>query len=165
MEKAYAINQNPDFLFRKEIEKKIKENNGYCIMASHQNEDTLCMCKEFKEQEYSGWCKCKQYYKVLRTPKVCLCGSARFKEQFFEIAKRLTLEGYNVTMPVIFVRDDIDKLTPSEKKYLNEIHKSKIADADLIYVINKDGYIGESTKEEIIWAVQLGKKVQYLEDN
>jgi hypothetical protein len=62
------------------------------------------------------------------------------------------MEGYNVTMPVLFVKEDINKLTDDEKKYLNEIHKSKIADADLIYVINYNGYIGNSTREEINWA-------------
>ena len=55
-------------------------------------------------------------------------------------------------MPVLFVKDDLNKLSDDEKKYLNEIHKSKIADADLIYVINYNGYIGNSTREEINWA-------------
>jgi len=26
----YTIIQNPDFIYRKEIEKRIKENEGYC---------------------------------------------------------------------------------------------------------------------------------------
>jgi len=36
--------------------------------------------------------------------------------------------------------------------------------ADEIFVINVGGYIGTSTKSEIAYAKQLGKKVKYLED-
>lgn len=35
--------------------------------------------------------------------------------------------------------------------------------ADEIYVINKDGYIGNSTKSEIEYAKQHNKKVNYLD--
>ena len=48
---------------------------------------------------------------------------------------------------------------------LNElaIHKQKIDMSDEIYVINKDGYIGESLKDEIQYAIENKKKVTYLE--
>ena len=39
-------------------------------------------------------------------------------------------------MPGIFVHSDNEEITEAEKEYLDEIHKAKIADADLIYVIN-----------------------------
>ena len=47
---------------------------------------------------------------------------------------------------------------------LDDMHKRKIDMADEIFVINVDGYIGESTKSEIEYAKSLGKKVNYLED-
>ncbi|MBR6704284.1 MAG: hypothetical protein IKI82_02540 [Lachnospiraceae bacterium] len=34
--------------------------------------------------------------------------------------------------------------------------------ADAIFVINQDGYIGDSTASEIAYAVRTGKKVHYL---
>ena len=37
--------------------------------------------------------------------------------------------------------------------------------ADEIYVINVGGYIGESTKSEIEYAIRTGKVVRYLEEN
>ena len=40
---------------------------------------------------------------------------------------------------------------------------NKIDMADEIFVINKGGYIGESTKSEIEYAKKHGKKVNYLE--
>ena len=44
------------------------------------------------------------------------------------------------------------------------MHKRKIDMADEIFVINVDGYIGESTKSEIEYAKRTGKKVNYLEN-
>ncbi len=158
----YEIKLNPDFIHRKEIEEAIKENDGYCCCALEKNDDTKCICKDFREQDHFGFCHCGRYYKVLKTPKVCLCGSTRFKEIFFDIAKEFTLKGYIVTMPEVFVHRG-DTIDEKDKEYLDEIHKAKIADADEIFVINKDGYIGESTKSEIEWAEELDKKIIYLE--
>ena len=36
--------------------------------------------------------------------------------------------------------------------------------ADEIFVINVGGYIGDSTKSEIEYAIKCGKKVNYLEN-
>lgn len=43
------------------------------------------------------------------------------------------------------------------------MHKRKIDLADEIFVINNGGYIGKSTASEIEYALQTGKKVNYLE--
>jgi len=42
------------------------------------------------------------------------------------------------------------------------MHKRKIDLADEIYVINVDGYIGESTKSEIQYASASNKTVNYM---
>ena len=165
MEKEYISIPNPNFVFRKEVEEQIKNNDGYCLMTVEHSEDTKCPCKDFKEQNYTGLCKCGQYYKILHAPKVCLCGSTRFKDTFFKIAKEFTLNGYIVTMPLVFHHSGDKEITEEEKKNLDELHKAKIADADLIYIINCDNYIGNSTRSEIKWAVALGKKIEYLENN
>ena len=44
------------------------------------------------------------------------------------------------------------------------MHKRKIDMADEIYVINVNGYIGESTRSEIEQAIKNNKKVNYLEN-
>ena len=44
------------------------------------------------------------------------------------------------------------------------MHKRKIDMADEIFVINVNGYIGESTKSEIEYAKKAGKAVNYLEN-
>jgi ferredoxin-thioredoxin reductase catalytic subunit len=45
-----------------EIRSKLKETGGYCPCQLEQNEDTKCMCKEFREQE-KGECHCGLYVK------------------------------------------------------------------------------------------------------
>lgn len=158
----FEIIPNPDFMHRKKIEEAIKNNDGYCCCALDKNDDTKCMCKDFREKEEYGFCHCGRYFKVLKAPKVCLCGSTRFKDKFFEVARDLTLKGYIVTMPMVFVHRG-DEVSDEDKIFLDEVHKAKIADADLIYIINCDKYIGNSTRSEIDWAIELGKKIEYLE--
>ena len=160
--KNFSIEPNPDFLHRKEVELAIEKNGGYCCCAISKNEDTKCMCKAFREQDHAGFCHCGRYYKVIYTPKVCLCGSTRFKDKFFEVARKFTLDGYIVSMPMVFGHSG-DEISESGKVFLDEVHKAKIADADLIFIVNCDRYIGESTRSEIQWAEELKKKIEYLE--
>lgn len=104
-------------------------------------------------------------------PVVTLCGSTRFKDAFVEAQRRLTLEGNIVISVGLFghsgdeeVWDGMDEGTVSKtKEMLDDMHKRKIDIADSIYVINVGGYIGESTKSEIRYAEDQGKKVEYLE--
>ena len=49
------------------------------------------------------------------------------------------------------------------KEMLDDMHKRKIDMADEIFVINVNGYIGDSTRSEIEYAEVHGKKVNYLE--
>lgn len=50
-----------------------------------------------------------------------------------------------------------------KKEMLDDMHKRNIDMADSIYVINVGGYIGESTRSEIEYAQNHGKKISYLE--
>ena len=56
-----------------------------------------------------------------------------------------------------------EKIRLDTKKMLDEMHKQKIDMSDEIYVINLNGYIGESTKSEIEYANSKGKNISYLE--
>ena len=55
----------------------------------------------------------------------------------------------------------VDIFEKEANKLLNEEEGSHLSDA--IYVINKGGYIGESTKREIEYAKKKGKQIYYLE--
>lgn len=103
---------------------------------------------------------------------ITLCGSTRFKKEFMEAQKWLTLEGNIVISVGLFghsgdseVWENMDEGTLTKtKEMLDDMHKRKIDMADEIFVINVGGYIGGSTRSEIEYAVKHGKKVRYLED-
>jgi len=143
----------------------LEENNGYCPCKTVKNEDTKCMCKEFKEFYINGGvgiCECGLYQSYATYPTICLCGSTRFKDKFFEIARDLTLQGYIVLMPLVFGHSG-DKITDEEKASLDKLQFGKINNADSIFIVNVDGYIGESTQREIEYAQMIGKPIKYLE--
>ena len=103
---------------------------------------------------------------------VTLCGSTRFKEEFMNVQRELTLKGYIVISVGFFghskdadIWEQMDDETKIKtKEMLDDIHKRKIDMADEIFVINVGGYIGSSTKSEIEYANKTGKKINYLED-
>ena len=95
---------------------------------------------------------------------ITLCGSTRFKEDFERVNKELTLAG-NIVISVGCFGHAGDVFTDEQKVMLDDIHKRKIDMADAIYIINKDGYIGSSTRSEIQYATRLGKQIIFMEDD
>lgn len=96
---------------------------------------------------------------------ITLCGSTKFKDEFISEQKRLTLEGNIVISVGLFGHSGDDEVwTENTKEMLDDMHKRKIDMADEIFVINKGGYVGTSTKSEIEYALSTGKKVAYLEN-
>lgn len=97
---------------------------------------------------------------------ICLCGSTRFKDVFEQENARLTLEGSIVLMPGVFGHaldgGQDANVTQEQKQALDTLHKRKIDLADIVYVINVDGYIGESTQREIAYALEKGLAVTYF---
>ncbi|NLN56328.1 MAG: ferredoxin thioredoxin reductase catalytic beta chain [Clostridiales bacterium] len=55
------------------IREGLKQKNGHCPCRREINEDTKCICKEFKEQiadpGFEGYCHCRLYYKSKDTNK------------------------------------------------------------------------------------------------
>lgn len=103
---------------------------------------------------------------------ITLCGSTKFKDEFMKAQKELTLQGNIVISVGLFghsgdneVWEQMDEGTLTKTKLmLDDMHKRKIDMADEIFVINVNGYIGESTKSEIEYAKSTGKVVNYLEN-
>lgn len=97
---------------------------------------------------------------------ITLCGSTKFKDEFLQAQKDLTLKGNIVISVGLFGHSgDNEVWTEGTKKMLDDMHKRKIDMSDEIFVINVNGYIGESTKSEIEYALKTNKKVNYLEPN
>ena len=99
---------------------------------------------------------------------VVLCGSTTFYDEFQQANYDLTMQG-KIVLSVGFYphaehghgegvgHDSVEKVA------LDELHKRKIDLADRVYVLNVDGYIGESTRGEIDYAVSIGRPIDYLE--
>ena len=95
---------------------------------------------------------------------ITLCGSTKFKEEFLQVQKDLTLKGNIVISVGLFGHSgDNEVWTDGTKEMLDDMHKRKIDMADSIHVINVGGYIGSSTRSEIEYAKSHNKKINYLE--
>lgn len=54
---------NPDKEVYEKMTQKVIEKGGYCPCSIYQIPDTICPCKEFREQE-TGFCYCQRFVKV-----------------------------------------------------------------------------------------------------
>jgi hypothetical protein len=122
---------------------------------------------------------CQEYHGLVRDfggppnqrPQiVCLCGSTRFYDEFQQANYELTMAGKIVLSVGFYPHAKAEHghgegvgHDSAEKVALDELHKCKIDLADEVYVLNVGGYIGESTRSEVAYAVTTGKPVRWLE--
>lgn len=92
---------------------------------------------------------------------ITICGSTRFRAEIAEANRSLTLSGFIVLAPGVFGHDG-DPLTDEQKVKLDRLHFEKIDLSSGIYVVNPGGYLGDSTRAEIAYAVQRRKRVLSL---
>lgn len=101
---------------------------------------------------------------------VCLCGSARFGDAYIKANHQETMNGKIVLSVGCFNTYDSmplveSHITQEEKQQLDKLHFDKIAMADEILVLSVGGYIGESTINEIKYAIQNRKSIRFLESD
>lgn len=160
-----------DFVYPCNIVLRLEEDyDSYSRYPS--NNFYLSPVKEFLEQHYGS--KAIELIRdylfpqrkgdgVTRFKTIVICGSSRFKYEFQQITKDMTLKGV-IAIPLnIYTKSDKITLNKEKKDLLMKMQLQKIADSDGIFVINKGGYIGENTKREIEYAESLGKNIEYLE--
>lgn len=92
---------------------------------------------------------------------ITICDSLKFKDKMMKIAIDLALKGNCVITPIYPVDDYKSKYTKEEIETLNKIHKEKIGLFDAIFVVNVNGYIESSTKNEILYSKSLNKEIIY----
>lgn len=93
---------------------------------------------------------------------ITICGSMKYSEEMKKIALQLELEQEFIVFQCVYNEND-KVLSKVDKDLIGKIHYKKIDLSDAIYVVNIDGYIGESTSEEIEYAMQKGKEIIYHE--
>lgn len=100
---------------------------------------------------------------------VTLCGSTRFFDAFMKANYDETMKGHIVLSigfyPGITDGRHMEGLGCNEKQKieLDLLYFDKISMSDEILVLNVGGYIGESTRREIGWALLQGKHIRFLE--
>lgn len=92
---------------------------------------------------------------------ITLCGSTKFKKQFEQTNAYLTLQGNIVISVAFFEHSEGIQITKEQAELLGNLHFRKIDLSDEIFVIDVDGYIGESTRKEIEYAEKQGKSIRY----
>jgi len=92
-----------------------------------------------------------------RPPIICLCGSTRFLAEERAAYFAETMKG-NIVLSHSGMRTP-DKVTGGE---LDQLHLRKIDLADEILVLNVNGYLGESTRNEIAYARSQSKPIRFL---
>lgn len=92
---------------------------------------------------------------------ITLCGSTKFKDQFEQTNAYLTLQGNIVISVAFFEQSEGFKISKEQAELLGNLHFRKIDISDEIFVIDVDGYIGDSTRKEIEYAEKKGKSIRY----
>lgn len=80
---------------------------------------------------------------------VCLFGSTRFEKTFQRENYLKTMAGKIVLSVGFYKSYENMSCTPEQKITLDELHKRKIDLADEVFILNVNGYIGESTRSEL----------------
>lgn len=95
---------------------------------------------------------------------ITICGSLKFEDDIKYWAEKLTLQG-NCVLSIIYpVNTDLGVYTPEQRKNFSEAHYKRIDLSDAIFIINKNGYIGNNTQKEIEYAKAHGKEIIFLEN-
>lgn len=92
------------------------------------------------------------------TKIICIIGSMKFYDIMLSEAAEIHKLGHIVLLPF---KDTSDMPSKDQLKIFDTTIREMIKMSDIVYVINKDGYIGESVKGEINYATSLEKKIVY----
>lgn len=154
-EPSFIVKPNPDAETFKEVSDAVRQNNNYCCCAIHKTPDTMCMCKDFRDEAEGGFCHCGRFYKVKDYPTIAIIHAPEDEDYAVGLASSLTTEGFIVLLPLY---RDIMNYTRHHEVY-RELQKTKIHKADLVFVINTSEEAVGFLEEEIFWAEELQKKI------
>ena len=159
---VFDIKQNPHEDTLKEIVEAVDANDGYCPCALEKNDDTKCMCKQFRDSEDVDFCHCGRFYKIKNYETLALIGDTSENEDMINFGnwyERLTFQDFVVLgIPVNLY----DMYYDSEKR--KNLYKSIIAKSDAVVVLGHCQEITNLVLELIEWADSIGKKVLTRED-
>ena len=97
--------------------------------------------------------------------KIAIGCSMKYRSLVREVVAKLTELGLEPLFPNLDYSDEnTDKAhTPEEKKRLALEHYKAIEEADKVYLITPEGYMGTSCKLELGYAIALKKPIYFSE--
>lgn len=153
----FTIIQNPNKEEFKMVSEAVRANGNYCCCAIEKTADTMCICKEFRESEESGFCHCGRFCKVQNFPIITIICAPDDNDHAQTMAESLTQQGFIVLTPMY--RDTMNYMILSD--FYNEMQRVKIAKADMVLVLNTSQEAVDFLEEQILWAQELQKKIVY----
>ena len=155
----FTVIKNPNKEEFNMVSEAVKANGNYCCCAIEKTADTMCMCKEFRESDETGFCHCRRYYKVRNSEVLGLVVDITEDEGADAFQKwygRLSQEDF-IVIPILYNTYDLAHSSPQHY----DISKAAIAKCDALFVINveheNECFIEAMTE----WAQDLGKKIIY----
>lgn len=101
-------------------------------------------------------------------PKVItICGSSRFCDIMAVCAWILERDENAITLSLHLLPSWYCNVASHLAEHqgvatsMDELHLRKIDAADEVFIVNHDDYIGESTKREVQYAIEQGKKLRW----
>lgn len=91
---------------------------------------------------------------------VTICGSMRYKNEMIQVATDLEKRFGWCVLQCVY---GLDEISNEEMQRITNAHWKRIDISDAIYVLNINGYIGSSTKNEIKYAKTHNKEIIYHE--
>ena len=139
-----------------EISEAVAANEGYCPCLLAKNDDTKCMCKDFRDSVKTDFCHCGRYYKIKQYDWAALVGdvSSEEGETAFDTWEEVLTKQNFIVVPIKINQYNPFHLTTS---YL-DLLKAKIHSVDAVIILDKEE--GTDWMLEIeAWAAALGKKI------
>ena len=160
--KEFDILKNPNEEEYNEIAEAVKLNDNHCPCLPYKNEDTKCMCKNFRDSKDVDFCHCGRFYKIKSYETLALIGDTSEDEDMINFGnwyERLTFQDFIVFgVPINLY----DLYHDSDKR--KNLYKSVIAKSDAVVVLGHCQELTNLVHELIEWAGSIGKKVLTRED-
>lgn len=156
-DKKLKIKPNPNQQTFQEISQAVLDNHGYCCCAIQNTEDMKCPCEPFREQDTNGFCHCGRYFKIREYPIITILADPAHAEEANDMADSLTSQGFVVLTP----RFGNENQYVAKKAIFDDIQRSQIYMADLVFVMNSNAEAIDFLENEIYWAEELQKKIVY----
>ena len=160
--KEFDIYTNPNEEELKEIIEAVEANDGYCPCALEKNDNSKCMCKDFRDCTDTDFCHCGRFYKVKNYETLALLGDISgydSQENFVDWFERLSYQDFIVLGIPLNIYD----IHYGSEKHI-KLCKSIIAKSDALVVLGHNQEMTDLVENLIDWASRIGKKVLTRED-